>query len=125
MPRSCGCLVMTEADDRQEWGKSENEKSTPVNSHDEQDVFVVTVSHDWRKSLAEAWPVIQKVLIIFGFMLLAVNALSWSIAQTPTRWPPLLMSVIFFLVAAEKGNRQQSIQFLFFYLVGLITALWI
>lgn len=124
-------------DDRSEWGKVGDHElaSKPVDNHIEPDVVVkletspyspeVITKTNWRESLAEAWPVISILLIVFGFIVLGINSVSWSVAQTPTRWPPVLMTIIFFLVAFEKGKRKQSIQFLFFYLVGLITALWI
>ena len=115
---------LTPTDDREEWGK----KDHPVQADD---MVLEPAPHspeqagNWREALVEAWPKLVIILTIFGLALLMMSSISWSDVKDATKWPPFLWSIIFFLVASVFGKRKQNFRFLFFYAVGIITALWI
>lgn len=93
-------------DDRTDWGKQDS-------------------SVNLLGAAKEAWPYIRVILIIFGFSILAINSLSWSLLQNFERWAWVLMAMSIFMVAHKKGEKNKCVQFAIFYTVGLITALWI
>ncbi len=111
------------ATDQRKWGKVGHIPQAVEKAGDLP--YSIKEQQGFIEAAKEAWPVIRLLLITFGFLVLIINAITWTVLKTPDRWTWVIMAAFLFFIAYEKGKLNKHFQFLIYGGIGLLTAFWI